>query len=88
MFESCGAETAKIFTEQAITEALTKLSNVGEYGFVLRAKGIVNGGDGWIHFDYTPGEINVRKGAADVTGRICIIGSGIDKHEVMELFGL
>ncbi len=88
VFESCGAETAKIFTEQAITEALTKLSNVGEYGFVLRAKGIVNGGDGWIHFDYTPGEINVRKGAADVTGRICIIGSGIDKHEVMELFGL
>ena len=58
-------------------------------GMVLRAKGIVAAKDGaWIHFDYVPGECNVRRGAADVTGRLCVIGSGICEAHLMKLFGL
>ena len=56
---------------------------------VLRAKGIVAGEDGnWIHFDYVPGEVSVRTGASDVTGKLCVIGSGVNKDAVKELFGL
>ena len=56
---------------------------------ILRSKGIVAGEDGqWIHFDYVPGEVSVRTGAADVTGKICVIGSEVKKDAVKELFGL
>ena len=59
------------------------------YGVILRAKGIVPCADGgWIHFDYTPGEQNIRKGAADVTGRLCVIGSKLREEGLRELFGL
>ena len=59
----------------------------GRYGMVLRAKGIVQGDDGnWIHFDYVPGEKEVRTGAADVTGKVCVIGTGLDKAGLVSLF--
>ena len=81
-------ETAKIFPREIIEKALSSLGDTEKYGFILRAKGIVNGGGEWIHFDYTPGEINIRTGAADVTGRICVIGSKIDKTAIFSLFGI
>ena len=67
---SWGVETAKRFTREAIEQALKELDFAMEYGIVLRAKGIVAAEDGtWLHFDHVPGEIDVREGAADVTGR-------------------
>ena len=81
-------ETVKAFGEAAPAEIHTALD--GEtYGVVLRAKGIIPCADGgWIHFDYTPGEQNIRKGAADVTGRLCVIGSKLDEHGLSALFGV
>ena len=65
------------------------MSSFGEYGQVLRAKGIVEGEDGqWIHFDYVPGEPEVRTGSPETTGLICVIGVGLDKEAIEELFGL
>ena len=59
------------------------------YGFVLRAKGIVDGEDGnWIHFDYVPGEINIRTGSAAITGKLCVIGSDLNESIIAELFGV
>lgn len=58
----------------------------GEYGQVLRAKGIVNGGDAWIHFDYVPEEPDIRIGAAGVTGRLCVIGCKLDEEKLKKLF--
>ena len=88
VFTSWGVETAKKFTAQDIEEALRKL-DTREYGFVLRAKGIVAGQDGsWIHFDYVPGESNVRTGSAAVTGKLCVIGSDLDEADIAELFGV
>ena len=88
VFTSWGAETAKKFTAQAIEDALKKLDS-REYGFVLRAKGIVAGEDGsWIHFDYVPGETNVRTGSAAVTGKLCVIGSDLDEADIAQLFGV
>lgn len=89
VFDSIGFETSKKFTQDAIKEALTALDENGKYGMILRSKGIVAGEDGqWIHFDYVPGEASVRTGAADVTGKICVIGSEVKKDAVKELFGL
>ena len=69
--------------------ALKSLDDSEKYGQILRAKGIVAGEDGnWIHFDYVPGEADVRTGAADVTGKLCVIGSEVNKAAVEELFGL
>ncbi len=88
VFDSIGFETSRSFTEDGIKAALEKLDN-GDYGMILRAKGIVAGEDGkWIHFDYVPGEADVRTGAADVTGKLCVIGAEVDKDKVKELFGL
>ena len=71
-----------------IRAALEELDN-GKFGMILRAKGIVAGEEGkWIHFDYVPGEADVRTGAADVTGKLCVIGSKVDKEAVKVLFGL
>ena len=71
-----------------MAELLTALD--GEtYGVILRAKGIVPCADGgWIHFDYTPGEQNIRKGPADVTGRLCVIGSKLEEKKLADLFGV
>ncbi len=88
VFTSWGVETAKKFTVEQIEEALKKLDS-REYGFVLRAKGIVGAQDGsWIHFDYVPGEHNVRLGSAAVTGKLCVIGSELDEHDIAQLFGV
>ena len=88
VFTSWGVETARKFTMQQIDEALSKL-DTREYGFVLRAKGIVAATDGsWIHFDYVPGERNVRSGSAAVTGKLCVIGSGLDEADIADLFGV
>ncbi len=88
VFTSWGRETAKKFTTGQIQEILEELDS-GEYGIVLRAKGIVAGVDGqWIHFDHVPGEADVRFGSADVMGRLCVIGSKLDEDAVAKLFGL
>ena len=87
VFTSWGMETAKKFTEDGLRAALTALEDEAKYGAVLRAKGIVAANDGeWIHFDYTPGEINIRRGSAGVTGRLCVIGHELHEDAVAELF--
>ena len=86
VFTSWGIETAKKFTREEIENALHELENQEKYGMVLRAKGIVAGEDGWIHFDYTPGEGDVRGGSASACGRLCVIGSGIKEDALTELF--
>ncbi len=89
VFSSFGAETAKKYTEEKILEILDALDEDSSLGLILRAKGIVAASDGdWIHFDYVPGEADVRRGGADVIGRLCVIGSGIDKEKIKELFEL
>lgn len=89
VFDSIGMETAKKFNPQDIQKALEALENEHEYGFILRAKGIVEAEDGnWIHFDYIPGEADVRTGAAGVTGRLCVIGYEMKEDRVKELFGI
>ena len=89
VFTSWGRETAKTFTEDEIRDDLKALDNALEYGIILRAKGIVPAADGrWIHFDHVPGEIDVRYGAADVIGKLCVIGSKIDEAAIAELFGV
>jgi hypothetical protein len=88
VFTSWGVETARKFGLQQIQAALRQLDS-REYGFVLRAKGIVPADDGsWIHFDYVPGECNVRSGSAAVTGKICVIGSGLEEADIALLFGV
>ena len=87
VFTSWGMETAKKFTEDGLRDALTALGDESKYGAVLRAKGIVAASEGeWIHFDYTPGEINIRRGSAGVTGRLCVIGHELHEDAVAELF--
>lgn len=78
-----------MYTREDILHALEALQDEHRFGTVLRAKGIVAGVDGqWIHFDYVPGASDVRVGGADVIGRVCVIGSKIDKATVAELFRL
>ena len=87
VFTSWGMETAKKFTEDGLRTALAALEDEAKYGAVLRAKGIVAASEGeWIHFDYTPGEINIRRGSAGVTGRLCVIGHELHEDAVAELF--
>ena len=88
IFASWGEETTAKFTEDDIRNALTELENSEKYGTVLRAKGIVESADGgeWIHFDYIPGEIDIRRGNADVIGKLCVIGAGIDESVIKSLF--
>ena len=88
VFTSWGVETAKKFTQEQIHEALHTL-DTGKYGIVLRAKGIVPTGDGtWIHFDMVPEEISIRTGGADITGKLCVIGSQLDEAGIAALFGV
>ncbi len=87
VFTSWGLETAKKFTEESLREKLEDLSDSFRYGHVLRAKGIVDAAEGeWFHFDYTPGEIDIRRGSAGVTGRLCVIGAELKEDAVAELF--
>ena len=88
VFTSYGAETAKKYSKDELSSILSKLSDETEYGFVLRAKGIVaSDNDKWLHFDYVPGEPDIRYGAAGVCGRICVIGSKINEDKIKTLFG-
>ena len=88
MFSSWGVETPRTFTEAEIRTALEAL-DTGKYGAVLRAKGIVPAGDGvWLHFDFVPGDLEIRHGAADVTGRLCVIGSQLSEDGLKTLFGV
>ena len=87
IFISWGIQTAKKFSEKEISSALENIMENAEYGTVLRAKGIVPSTEGkWIHFDYVPGEPEIRYGEADVTGKICVIGSEINKDLLAKLF--
>ena len=88
VFTSWGAETPKTFTETDIRRILAEL-DTGAYGAILRAKGIVpTEGGKWLHFDYVPQEHEVRFGAADYTGRLCVIGSKLDEGKLKTLFSL
>ena len=87
IFTSWGMETAAVYEKSEIEEILEELDREKEYGIVLRAKGMVPSADGdWIHFDYVPGEAEVRTGAPDVTGKLCVIGSELKEHALEELF--
>ena len=87
VFTSWGVETAKKFSKADIEHALTEL-DTGNYGMILRSKGIVDGGaDGWLEFDYVPGEWEVRQRGADVGGKLVVIGSKLDEHAIAALFG-
>ena len=87
VFTSWGVETAKKFSKADIEHALTELDG-GKYGMILRSKGIVDGGaDGWLEFDYVPGEWEVRQRGADVGGKLVVIGSKLDEKAIAALFG-
>ena len=88
VFTSWGVETAKKFTKESVESALKAL-DTEKYGLVLRAKGILPAQDGsWIHFDYVPEEASIRTGSADITGKLCVIGSKLDEKGIAELFGV
>ena len=87
VFTSWGVETARKFTKAEVEHALTEL-DTGNYGMILRSKGIVDGGaDGWLEFDYVPGEWEVRARGADVGGKLVVIGSKLNEKAIAELFG-
>ena len=87
VFTSWGVETARKFTKAEVEHALTEL-DTGNYGMILRSKGIVNGGaDGWLEFDYVPGEWEVRSRNADVGGKLVVIGSKLNETAIAQLFG-
>ena len=90
VFVSCGTETTAAFDRTAMADKLNALTDEDKYGIVLRAKGIVaaTDGAGWIHFDYVPGEPDVREGGAAVIGRLCVIGSNLNIPALSELFGV
>lgn len=86
VFSSWGRETVNVYTKEQIKDILTALDS-GDYGTVLRAKGIVAGEDGkWIHYDFVPGEPDVRTGSSEVIGRICVIGCKLDEEKLSKLF--
>ena len=82
-------ETPKKFTEEELRATLAQLDDEARFGAVLRAKGILDASDGgWLYFDFVPGEIDLRRGAAAVTGRFCVIGSKLNESALKELFDL
>ena len=82
-------ETPRSFSETELREKLAALAVEGEYGAVLRGEGVVSGSEGvWIYIDYVPGEIDIRRGSAAVTGRFCVIGAKIKEDALKELFGI
>lgn len=89
VFTSWGRETIHTYTKEQITDILKKLEDDSSYGNILRAKGMVAGADGqWIYFDMVPGEHDVRTGAPEYTGRLCVIGAEINEEKLEELFGV
>ena len=89
VFQSWGAETTRRYTREWLAERLAALEDAERFGFVVRAKGYVAAQDGgWLYFDYTPGETEIRDGAANVSGRVCVIGAGLKEDAVKELFEL
>ncbi len=88
VFTSWGVETAKKYTKEQVQNALVALCDEEKYGVVLRAKGIVAGENAWVHFDYVPGEVDVREGLAGVTGRLCVIGCNLNEENLKNLFQL
>ena len=89
VFKSWGVETGKKFSKEELTLMLSALSDEKRFGTVLRAKGIVPCTCGkWLHFDYIPGEVDVREGGAAYTGRLCVIGAKINEKELTDLFGV
>jgi len=89
VFTSFGVETTKKFTKNELEEILDAFAEDDSYGTVLRAKGIVAGENGkWLHFDYVPGEPDVREGSASIIGRLCVIGAGLENEKIKELFGV
>ena len=88
MFTSWGRETTKRYTKDGLVAALTAIKDVLTYGTVLRAKGIVAGENGWLHFDYVPGEPDVREGAAATIGRLCVIGCELNEDALAKLFNV
>ena len=89
VFTSWGVETPKKFSEDELRDILSKLGDEEKYGIILRAKGFVDATDGqWIYFDYVPGESDIRRGGAAVTGRLCVIGSKINEQAIKELFNI
>ncbi|MBO5076939.1 MAG: GTP-binding protein, partial [Clostridia bacterium] len=88
IFTSWGVNTARKFTVEGIDAILTALDG-GNYGQILRSKGIVPAEDGsWIYFDYVPEEHDIRTGSADITGKLCVIGSNLDETGLKTLFGV
>ena len=88
VFVSWGVETTKKYTKAQLADCLQALEQEETYGAVLRAKGIVAGENGWLHFDYVPEEADVREGAAGVIGRLCVIGCNLNEDKLKELFGV
>jgi len=88
VFQSFGRETTRVYTAEGLEAMLKALEDEHTYGQVLRAKGIVAGEDGWLHFDYVPGEADVRHGAAGVIGRLCVIGAQLKEDALETLFAL
>ena len=87
--ESALENTTKKFSRDELVEILETFAEDDGYGMILRAKGIVEGNEGaWLHFDYVPGEPDVREGSAGIIGRLCVIGSGLDNEKIKELFGI
>ncbi|MDO4669380.1 MAG: GTP-binding protein, partial [Butyricicoccus pullicaecorum] len=88
VFQSWGQETPHKYTEEQLSSILSALGDIS-LGTVLRAKGIVPTPDGsWLHFDFVPGQPEIRHGAADYTGRLCVIGADLDTDRIAELFGV
>ncbi|MBP3352255.1 MAG: cobalamin biosynthesis protein CobW [Lachnospiraceae bacterium] len=88
VFTSWGVETAKVYSQAQIEEILTALDS-GEYGMILRSKGMVAGEDGnWVYFDYVPEEHDIRSGKPEVTGKLCVIGAELKEEKIAELFGV
>ena len=89
VFTSWGEQTAHKYNKEELEETLNKLANSEEYGVILRAKGIVSSiNDIWYHFDLVPGEYEVREGAPDYTGRLCVIGTNLQEDELKKLFSV
>ena len=89
VFSSFGRETIKKYSKEQLSEILNTIENDNSFGTILRAKGIVPCTCGaWLHFDYVPGEINIRKGAAGVIGRLCVIGKDLDEAKLSEIFNI
>ena len=86
IFTSWGKETTRKYTKAELEEMLTKIQDEEQFGKVLRAKGIIAGEDKWLHFDYVPGEADVREGNAGVTGRLCVIGCDLNEEKLGDLF--